>query len=65
MNYQARHDANKGILVKIASELNILDQKKSQLIESATRISGEQHLLDELMKEEKNGQEMPRQQDSQ
>jgi len=59
MDYQERFDKNKLRLEMVARELNAIEQKKRGLLEEATRVSGEQRLLQEIMKEEAKDEPKP------
>ena len=59
MDYQERFDKNKLRLEMVARELNAIERKKRGLLEEATRVSGEQRLLQEIMKEEAKDEPKP------
>ena len=55
MNLQERHDRNQARLKQLVNLANELATQRENLMEQAVSLSGEQRLLDELIKEEKNG----------
>jgi len=57
MDYQERFSSNKLRMEMVAKELNTIEQKKRALLEEAAKISGEQRLLQELIKEGKKDEQ--------
>ena len=55
MNLQERHDHNQAKLKQLVNLANELATQRENIMEQAMSLSGEQRLLDELIKEETNG----------
>ena len=56
MNLQERHDRNQAKLKQLVNLANELATQRENLMEQAVSLSGEQRLLDELIKEEKSNE---------
>ena len=55
MNLQERYDRNQAKLKQLVDLANELATQRENVMEQAMSLSGEQRLLDELIKEETNG----------
>ena len=57
MNYQEKFEQNQAKVAGVMRELNMLERRKQELIQEAAAVSGEQRLLQELMKEGKKDEQ--------
>lgn len=59
MDYQEKFEQNKVKVAGMIRELNMLERRKQELTQEAAAVSGEQRLLQELMKEGKKDEQKP------